>query len=128
MGGLRDLPAVDRLAAELDASHPLAVAAARAVIEERRRELLSGAADEPDLVARARERLELSASPSLRRVLNATGVIVHTNLGRAPLPAAAREAVTRAAEGSQPRVGPRAGRARLAPRPRRGAAVRADGV
>jgi L-seryl-tRNA(Ser) seleniumtransferase len=99
MGGLRDLPAVDRLAAELDASHPLAIAAARAVIDERRRELLSGAGDDPDLVARARERLQLSARPSLRRVLNATGVIVHTNLGRAPLPAAARDAVARAAEG-----------------------------
>jgi L-seryl-tRNA(Ser) seleniumtransferase len=99
MGGLRDLPAVDRLAAELDASHALAVVAAREVIEERRRELLDGASDEPDLVARARERLERSGRPSLRRVLNATGVIVHTNLGRAPLAASAREAVTRAAEG-----------------------------
>jgi L-seryl-tRNA(Ser) seleniumtransferase len=37
--------------------------------------------------------------PSLRRVLNATGVIVHTNLGRAPLAAAAREAVAEVAEG-----------------------------
>ncbi len=52
-----------------------------------------------DLLARARELLERSRRPSLRRVLNATGVIVHTNLGRAPLPATAREAVNRAAEG-----------------------------
>ena len=32
-------------------------------------------------------------------MINATGVVVHTNLGRAPLPAAAREAAARAAEG-----------------------------
>ena len=56
------------------------------------------------------------------------GVIVHTNLGRAPLAAAAREAVARGRRGLlEPRVGPRGGRARLPPRPRRGAAVRADG-
>jgi L-seryl-tRNA(Ser) seleniumtransferase len=99
MPSLRDLPAVDRLAAQLDAPHPLAVAAARAVIAERRAELAAGASEDADLVARARERLEQGRRPSLRRVVNATGVIVHTNLGRAPLAAAAREAVARAAEG-----------------------------
>ena len=52
-----------------------------------------------DLVARAHEVLVTLERPSLRRVINATGVILHTNLGRAPLPAAAREAVARAAEG-----------------------------
>jgi L-seryl-tRNA(Ser) seleniumtransferase len=87
---LRELPAVDRLAAEVGS-----VAAARAVIDERRAELLAGATDDVDLAARARERLR----PSLRRVLNATGVVVHTNLGRAPLAPPAREAVARAAEG-----------------------------
>jgi L-seryl-tRNA(Ser) seleniumtransferase len=82
---LRALPSVDRLA----------TAVARAELAERREELLGGAADDVDLVARARERLR----PSLRRVLNATGVVVHTNLGRAPLAAEARAAVARAAEG-----------------------------
>jgi L-seryl-tRNA(Ser) seleniumtransferase len=96
---MRSLPAVDRLAAELDAPHALAVAAARAVIDERRAELRAGADDAPDLVARARERLADAQRPALTRVLNATGVIVHTNLGRAPLAAAAREAVARAATG-----------------------------
>jgi L-seryl-tRNA(Ser) seleniumtransferase len=48
---------------------------------------------------RARELLAEMERGSLRQVLNATGVILHTNLGRAPLPAAAREAVARAAEG-----------------------------
>jgi L-seryl-tRNA(Ser) seleniumtransferase len=82
---LRDLPSVDRLA----------TAVARAELADRRAELLAGATGEADLVERARERLR----PSLRRVLNATGVVVHTNLGRAPLAAEARAAVARAAEG-----------------------------
>jgi L-seryl-tRNA(Ser) seleniumtransferase len=91
--------AVGELAKELDAPHALAVAAARATIEERREELQAGAQDDPDLVSRARERLARTQQPSLRRVINATGVIVHTNLGRAPLAEAARDAVTRAAQG-----------------------------
>ena len=70
------------------------------MIDERRAELLAGGnGGEVDLVARAQERARAAQRPSLRRVLNATGVIVHTNLGRAPLAAAAREAVARAAEG-----------------------------
>ena len=50
---------------------------------------------EVDLVAGARARLR----PSLKRVLNATGVIVHTNLGRAPLAPSVRAAVAAAADG-----------------------------
>jgi len=82
---LRALPAVDRLA----------TAVARAELEARRAELLQGASDEVDLVARARRRLR----PRLRRVLNATGVVVHTNLGRAPLSTPAQDAVARVAAG-----------------------------
>jgi L-seryl-tRNA(Ser) seleniumtransferase len=82
---LRDLPSVDRLATSV----------ARAVVGERREELLAGAVDEADLEARAAARLR----PSLRPVVNATGVIVHTNLGRAPLAEAARAAVARVAAG-----------------------------
>ena len=99
MTALRSLPSVDALAGRLDAPHRVAVAAARAVVEERRAELLAGPGGEPDLVARARAWIERAAQPSLRRVLNATGVVLHTNLGRAPLAPAAREAVARAAEG-----------------------------
>jgi L-seryl-tRNA(Ser) seleniumtransferase len=99
MESLRDLPPVDALAAELDAPRETAVAAARAVLAERRAELLAGAPGEADLVARGREWIDASGRPHLRRVINATGVILHTNLGRAPLADAAREAVARAAEG-----------------------------
>jgi L-seryl-tRNA(Ser) seleniumtransferase len=96
---LRNLPAVDRLAAEVDAPRPVSVAAARAVLAARRAELLAGAEAEADLPARARAWAAALSQPRLRRVLNATGVIVHTNLGRAPLAPAARDAVTAAAEG-----------------------------
>jgi L-seryl-tRNA(Ser) seleniumtransferase len=99
MESLRDLPAVDALAAQVDAPRAVAVAAARAVLAERRQELLGGAPGEVDLAARARAWAEAAEQPRLRWVINATGVIVHTNLGRAPLAAAARVAVTRAAEG-----------------------------
>jgi L-seryl-tRNA(Ser) seleniumtransferase len=82
---LRRLPSVDRLA----------IAVSRAALAERRAELIGGVEDEVDIVARATARLR----PSLRRVLNASGVIIHTNLGRAPLSEAARIAVARAALG-----------------------------
>jgi L-seryl-tRNA(Ser) seleniumtransferase len=89
---LRDLPSVDELAREAD--DPLAVAAARDVLARAREEIRSGA-DPGDLAARLREVLAGVRRPSLRRVLNATGVIVHTNLGRAPL---AEEALARVQE------------------------------
>jgi L-seryl-tRNA(Ser) seleniumtransferase len=89
---LRDLPSVDELAREAD--DPLAVAAAREVLALAREEIQAGA--EPgDLGARLRARLAATRRPSLQRVLNATGVLVHTNLGRAPL---ADEALTRVQE------------------------------
>ncbi len=99
MSALRELPPVDALAAQVEAPRPLALAAARAVLAERRAELLAGAADAVDLGERARAWARDVTRPSLRRVLNATGVIVHTNLGRAPLAEAAIEAVAAAARG-----------------------------
>jgi L-seryl-tRNA(Ser) seleniumtransferase len=79
---LRDLPSVDELARE--AGDPLAVDAARAVIDRARAEIQEGG-DPGDLTARLREELADARQPRLRRVLNATGIVVHTNLGRAPL-------------------------------------------
>jgi L-seryl-tRNA(Ser) seleniumtransferase len=96
---LRDLPSVQQLASALDAPHPLAVAAARAAIDAARAALLEGEEQDVDVLADARARLTARERASLRGVINATGVIVHTNLGRAPLPAAARDAVTAAASG-----------------------------
>jgi L-seryl-tRNA(Ser) seleniumtransferase len=87
---LRDLPSVDELARTSD--DPLAVEAARSVIDRARQEIRAGA--EPgDLAERLRDELATARRPTLRRVLNATGVVVHTNLGRAPLPAAAIDRV-----------------------------------
>jgi L-seryl-tRNA(Ser) seleniumtransferase len=94
---LRALPSVDQLAAALgpEPTPAEATAAARATLDGRRAELLAGADGEVDLVERARRHLE----PSLRRVLNATGVVIHTNLGRAPLAESAARATAEAARG-----------------------------
>ena len=71
---------------------PLAVAAARAVLEQAREEIRAGV-DPRDLRERLTETLVAARRPVLRRVLNATGVLVHTNLGRAPLAEAALERI-----------------------------------
>jgi L-seryl-tRNA(Ser) seleniumtransferase len=93
---LRDLPSVDELARGIDDS--LAVDAARTVLAQAREEIRAGA-DPGDLAERLRSELARARRPRLRRVLNATGVIVHTNLGRAPLPEAALERVAETARG-----------------------------
>jgi L-seryl-tRNA(Ser) seleniumtransferase len=93
---LRDLPSVDELARSSD--DPLAVDAARRVIDRAREEIQAGT-DPGDLHERLEAELAGARRPHLRRVLNATGVIVHTNLGRAPLPAAALERVHEVARG-----------------------------
>ena len=87
---LRDLPSVDELARQSD--DPLAVEAARQVVARARERIQAG--DDPgDLAAHLQAELSAARTPRLRRVINATGVIVHTNLGRAPLAEAALERV-----------------------------------
>ena len=71
---------------------PLAVEAARNVLARAREEIQAGA-DPGDLAERLMDELGAARSARLRRALNATGVIVHTNLGRAPLAEAALERV-----------------------------------
>jgi L-seryl-tRNA(Ser) seleniumtransferase len=92
---LRDLPSVDRLLADerlADAPHELAVGAARTVLD-RARETIRAGGRPGSLVDEVLAEVSSARRPSLRRVLNATGVIVHTNLGRAPLSLAALERV-----------------------------------
>src|SRR5215212_6270318 len=112
---LRALPSVDALL-RTEAATALREAVgsrqltrlARAVTDELRESLLSAetsieadgdeAPSRDDLLAEAARRLERAGrretARGLRRVINATGVVLHTNLGRAPLSAAARRAVS----------------------------------
>jgi len=99
---LRGLPSVDtllgeELGADLVERHgrPATVEAIRAALAGARGR---GVADGPDELLAEAARL-LGRPPSLRPALNATGVIVHTNLGRAPLAAAAIERATAVAAG-----------------------------
>ena len=105
---LRQLPRVDDLLVHprmtaVPAAHALALKAAREAVAETRARLLAGesAVDvSADAVAsRAAELLERSAARSLRRAVNATGVLLHTNLGRAPLSDAAQQALAEVAGG-----------------------------
>ena len=85
---LRQLPSVERLAARLGEPAHLATAAARIEIESLRLAILAGTVagvDQAALAAAATTRIEMLERGSLRPLLNATGVILHTNLGRAPL-------------------------------------------
>ena len=99
---LRDLPSVDELAADerlaTAAPRPLLVAAVRSALERAREEIRAGA-DPGDLVDRVESELAAARGARLRRVINATGVIVHTNLGRAPLAGEALERVASVAAG-----------------------------
>ncbi len=105
---LRHLPAVDVLLAhplletQITRHHRnLVVDAAREALANIRREVLTAGATVPPLDAIAAEtvaRLQKIVSPTLQPVINATGVIVHTNLGRSLLSERARRAMVEAAQ------------------------------
>ncbi len=95
----RRVPSVDSvltLPAVAEATHRLGRPRVKAVVTEVLAACRAGALDRGAVAATVLERLPASAT-SLRRVVNATGVVVHTNLGRAPLSAAAVEALVTAA-------------------------------
>lgn len=107
---LRGLPSVEKLlqtqlAAELIASHgrPLTLQAIRSAMDEvRRRVSKSSEATLPDreiLLTQAASLLQLWTAPTLLPVINASGVILHTNLGRAPLSNAAIQSMDAVSRG-----------------------------
>jgi L-seryl-tRNA(Ser) seleniumtransferase len=107
--GLRALPAVDQLLKAPAIGNLLAefpreelLHAIRAVLNERREALRGGKkvdVDTPSLALAVREKLHERARPHLRRVINATGIVLHTGLGRAPLAEEAVDAIADVAAG-----------------------------
>ena len=102
MSSLRALPSVDRLlrhaqlASRLDRhGRPMVTGVIRRVLAAARDEIAGGGAslDDEMLIDRVARAVDAQATPSLRRVFNLTGTILHTNLGRALLPAEAIDAV-----------------------------------
>ena len=107
---LKQLPKVDALLSDgacqslIDLhGRPLVVDAIRDILAEIRMELRDNhAATLPDahtIIQRAEDHLNRHARTSLRRVVNATGIVLHTNLGRAPLADEALQAIREVGEG-----------------------------
>lgn len=94
-GQLRELPSVHEVLLRLRESvsgypHALVVAEVRGALDAVRDSILNGELGSGEGVEEVVERnLSRLSRPSLRRVINATGVVLHTNLGRAPLGPAA---------------------------------------
>jgi len=91
MDELLQLPEVE------SARHRLAEHTIRAIIQGAVTQARRGQLPVSDIPAEIAQRLEQKNAHSLQPVINATGVIIHTNLGRAPLPSAAVEALQAAA-------------------------------
>jgi L-seryl-tRNA(Ser) seleniumtransferase len=108
MSELRNIPAVDALlqtrqAAGLVAEfgRPLTLEALRAVLAELRAKFKEGETlpDRTIILQEARAKIEVWLTPTLVSAINASGVILHTNLGRAPLSRAALQAMVSLAGG-----------------------------
>lgn len=99
VAALLRLPAVAALRADYGAT--AVTDATRAVLGEARATILAGgqASDLGDWAQAVAARVALLAAPTLRPLINATGIIIHTNLGRAPLSDAALAAVQAVAQG-----------------------------
>jgi L-seryl-tRNA(Ser) seleniumtransferase len=87
---LRELPAVNDVLSSLGPllerfPRALIVAEIRRALDHTRAEIQAGRAPSSDIAALVQQSLHRLEQPSLRRVINATGVVLHTNLGRAPL-------------------------------------------
>lgn len=99
----RQLPAIHAVLADprvAELPHDAAVSAARAVLDEVRAEIAGGTLTElPDIESRVIAEVEALLAVKTARVVNATGVIVHTNLGRAPWHPLAVRAAAEAASG-----------------------------
>ncbi|KKO80115.1 selenocysteine synthase [Corynebacterium minutissimum] len=96
----RFIPKMDEILqypAVQDAHQRLAPHSVRAIIDAVLADARSGSLDPTRIQEELADRLEAAQPYSLRRVINATGVIIHTNLGRAPLPPAAVDALVAAA-------------------------------
>jgi L-seryl-tRNA(Ser) seleniumtransferase len=90
MSSFRELPSVDQVLRNLKDFDGLPreqiVDQIRAVLDERRRALANGRLiDDSSVESVVELRLRALTASSLRRVINATGIVLHTNLGRAPL-------------------------------------------
>jgi L-seryl-tRNA(Ser) seleniumtransferase len=105
---LRKLPRADHLLEAADRAglvarlgHGAVMEAVRATLDRIRKEVLAGGScpTEEGIAAGLVADLTQAGKGTLRTVVNATGVVVHTNLGRAPLSDAAIEAMARAARG-----------------------------
>lgn len=98
---LRMLPSIDRVLLGFDEAveqygHQAVTAALREVIQDCRRQIIAGnspSLDEVSIKQAAQQLLQNYSAPQLRRVFNLTGTVLHTNLGRAILPAVAIEAI-----------------------------------